>query len=132
MFRKTMLAGSLAACLTSAVKAESYLCIEEKVTGFAVQKGGWQEASFTPTRKWLVNVEQGGLKATPFGEELPMFEGIDCSTNAIGMLCHNFLGHLSINTVHLRLLRTYVIGYTDGVDNNDNTPAIAIGTCVRM
>lgn len=132
MFRDTMLTGFIVACLASAVQAEDYLCIEEQVTGFAVQNSGWQGTTFKPTRKWMVSTEQGAKKATQFGEEFPSFEGSECSVNAIGMLCQNFLGHLSINTDSLRMSRTYIIGYTSGQDNNDDTPTIAIGTCVKM
>ncbi len=48
--------------------------------------------------------------------------------------CQRFGGdwNWKMNLENGRFMSTYVLGYLDGIDNNDNTPSIEIGTCSRI
>ncbi len=46
-------------------------------------------------------------------------------------MCEKF-GWLIFNKETLRFADYYAFGYTDGVDNNDNTPAVTVGKCTRF
>ncbi len=46
--------------------------------------------------------------------------------------CRVIGGDLDVNLSNGRFLQSYVWGYVDGEDNNDNTPNIEIGKCSRI
>ena len=46
--------------------------------------------------------------------------------------CKMIGGDLEVNLSNGRFLRSYVWGYVDGEDNNNNTPYIEIGKCSRI
>lgn len=48
------------------------------------------------------------------------------------MSCTTILEEFRINVKTLRMMKVYAIGFIDGQDNNDNTPAIMVGTCSKI
>ncbi len=71
---------------------------------------------------------------TELGEKTPLLANCDDTyreqrTNEI--YCDG-LFTLRMNKETLRFLYSYFYGYTDGVDNNANTPALAIGKCTPL
>ena len=49
-----------------------------------------------------------------------------------GFSCVTFGGTLIFNYETLRYLETYTWGYTDGVDDVSDTPAITVGECTKI
>ena len=65
------------------------------------------------------------LKATdPFANFISDSSGL--------IACDLMGGRLNVNLTNGRFLKSYTFGYTDGVDNNDNTPAISVGVCTKI
>lgn len=46
--------------------------------------------------------------------------------------CRLWVGELKVSLENGRFLKTYSSGYVDGVNNNDNTPHVEIGTCSKL
>lgn len=114
------------------LRAETYLCIEDKKAGFALRESEWVVVDL-PLSKWLVTVQEDnedGTKVLRFGEHVPRFEGVSC-IGAVDVLCVNAFEQFNFSTVALRFVTSASSGYTREEDN-DGRPSIAIGTCAKM
>ena len=110
--------------------ADAYICVDEQNTGFVYEGGKWEVARFN-LGKWLVNTEEGG-KVTKFGQDYSSFSGEDCPSMSNLIFCMSGHGHFRMSSETMRFSRSYTHGYTDGAENNDNTPVLTIGTCAKM
>ena len=57
-----------------------------------------------------------------------------CSISKSGnnFVCQGLLGQLYFSPKSGRFIKTYIAGYWDGKDNNENTPAITRGRCSKI
>lgn len=46
--------------------------------------------------------------------------------------CRAYGGPLTVNFNNLRFMSTYLYGFVDGMDNNENTPFIHVGKCTKI
>lgn len=133
-----------------AQEAESYLCVEEIVTGFTVNEatGQWRDASFIADAKFIVRPKKADefewlapeAGTTPYvvirvGSRTPSYVcryGVDGGVCIYSSLFER-LGTFELNTSTLRYTRTYVWGWNyqhpDDGQVDDDTPLIAIGSC---
>jgi hypothetical protein len=132
---------------------QSWLCIDESVTGFAFKDQRWQQTNFEEGKYIVRPLVQGDTGFDPggpvqrygvftFGEDTiayTCYDGFNLLSSAtysdIPVLNCGGFGQFRFDRDTLRFLRTYVDGYTyipEGGDNNDNTPLIAIGTCSKI
>ena len=106
----------------------SYLCISDKSTGFTFNSNSksWTQTTFNDT-KYLLTKSNNGWEWKDFGSTF----GWECGafTDAGLINCSNYSGSVLFNKTNLRFLKTYILGYVDGTDNQNNTPAIVIGKC---
>ena len=113
---------------TFANSQTSYLCIADESTGFFydTKLNSWASTKFTP-QKYLLTKKDNGWEWKDFGSK----SGWVCGEfNQYGIFnCSLMVGHVRFNKNNLRFLRTYIFGYVDGENNNDNTPNVTIGKC---
>ena len=71
--------------------------------------------------------KNGKWKVKDFGSSIEE----DCDEpNKVGSFrCEIFFGEFLVNLKTKRFLKSYLFGYIDGNDNNNNTPAVTIGKC---
>ena len=133
---------SVALFLLSATHAgavERYLCIGDAATGFSWSGSGWVQTKFkVADSKFIIQPltpdeqlrwkREGELGLTNIGDNSP---SSFCKQNGDTIEC-DFVWRTSINTKTLRFLAVYPEGYTDGSDNNENTPGMTIGKCSRF
>lgn len=111
--------------------AQDYLCIPTGASGFTFNSVSkkWENTFFRlGDEKNILKKVANGYQWRDFGRST----GPLCSDgfNEYGYLhCNVYFGNLVINKKTLRYVETYMSGYTDGVDKNENTPNIKIGTC---
>ncbi len=109
----------------------SYLCIPTKATGFYYNKSTkeWTNSTFkVGDEKLLIKKKGSSWEWSKFGDKISHktcgyrtdVEQVDCLTSG---------GDLTLNLKTLRYIQILLYGYIDGVDSNDNTPAITIGKC---
>lgn len=128
----------------------SWVCAQEQVTGFAYDKTSkkWVQTRFTASAKYLVSsvasdspyydqsipelIVQYGV--TEFGKD---FIGYACKNGFFGtsLSCEG-PGDFIFNSASLRFVATYKFGYVavggNGEEDVGNTPAVEIGTCVKL
>lgn len=90
-------------------------------------------------KAYLVSIAQHGNDTT--------FDAVGCATkiNRLRLInpfihfieegefsCNTFGGEWSMNISNGRFLSTYTWGYVDGVNSNDNTPSIEVGSCSKI
>ena len=106
----------------------SYLCISDKNTGFTFNptSKSWVQTNFSES-KYILTKSSNGWEWKDFGSTL----GWECGAfNDSGRInCSNYSGSVLFNKTNLRFLSTYILGYIDGADSQNNTPAITIGKC---
>lgn len=111
----------------------SYLCIPNKTTGFSFDsnKNNWVTSEFitTESKRILIKTDSN-WEWRRFGNKF----GEKCGSisEAGWLICNAFFGTVRFNKNNLRFVETYTFGYTDGKNNNDNTPSISIGTCTPL
>src|SRR5262245_60253138 len=135
--------GLLLAALPALASAESYLCVDEQMTGFwfNTTKKIWEQSKFSPDRKYLVkpNSDQsvkGKWIVSEFGQTAP-YAWSESDFSSIGVIrLKGDSGEFAMNRKNLRFVRTYIGGYwTDaipglkGVEWEESTPVISIGKC---
>lgn len=130
----------------AAVPPHGFLCVADNSTGFNFDGERWRQSSLAPDTKFFL--KPLGEKATELADELgnegstwgyftfdgPLFAAAACTLKAaapsefLGMHCKGVY-EVEFNADNLRFLWIYSWGYTDGSDDNENTPAMAIGKC---
>lgn len=122
--------------------SNTYLCISEESTGFYYEKGQWGRASFNVKNdKFILREiktgESGYLDKEnsygifPIGEKQPELQcGISESED--NFVCQGLLGQLYFSPKSGRFIKTYITGYWDGIDSNENTPVITRGRCSKI
>jgi hypothetical protein len=108
----------------------TYLCIATKSTGFYYDKSSkeWTNTTFKISdSKKLIKKKGSSWEWSEFGDKHSRPYCKERGKDYVD--CNTFGGELSLNTKNMRYMETYIFGYIDGQDNNDNTPAITIGKC---
>ena len=112
---------------------EGYLCISEAAGGVSFEKNSqkWRGTAFkTDNKKILINKKNNKWMMKEFDSQ---FESDCTSPNEYGyMFCDKILGEFKFNIKNRRYISTYIAGYIDGLNNNDNTPSIEIGVCSKL
>lgn len=111
----------------------SYLCIPSKSTGFSFDnnKNSWVVSTFITTESKRILIKSNSKwEWRRFGDKW----GEPCGdiSEAGWLTCNGFFGTVRFNKNNLRYVETYTFGYTDGKNNNENTPSISIGTCTPL
>jgi hypothetical protein len=139
-----------------------WFCTEDAVAGVSYNEAynKWESTHFRTGKRLLLNVSFlenvkhdllqkmiGTYKVTlsPHGSDdkdtcytqNPQLKNTNPFANFIfdnsgWISCDLMGGELKVNLTNGRFLKSYTFGYTDGVDNNENTPGIAIGVCTRI
>jgi hypothetical protein len=137
--------------------AGSYLCIPDAAGGVYFDEASkrWQGAIFNvEDKKLVVSIKVLGLKEykilfstlsemvldyevkvsvigreglycnTPNGEPLAIYES--------GIFQCGLLYKYRFDLNKLRYVEFYTAGFVDGIDNNDNTPAVTVGRCSKF
>jgi hypothetical protein len=137
----------------------AYFCAAEIAGGLAYDEVGrkWHGAVFKATERFVlrlkfVDTQKGVLSndkdtiyknfsvtVTEAGSNIatPCIQlGVDRPTvpigNYPGFTCYVGYSEHSFNLANNRYLKVYDIGYTDGHDNNENTPAVSGGVCTKI
>lgn len=109
---------------------DSYLCVSEAMGGIAYDSSTrkWEGAKFTNSNEKIILVKKNGVwKLRNFGST---FENECGKMNEFGTFrCNILFGEFLFNSKTKRFLKSYVVGYVSGEDNNDNTPAVMAGVC---
>ncbi len=112
---------------------EGYLCVSEAAGGVSFDKNSqkWRGTVFrNDNKKILISKKNDKWIVKEFDNS---FETECEPPNEYGyMFCNKIFGELKFNTKNKRYISTYLSGYIDGKDNNDNTPAIEIGICSKL
>lgn len=122
-----------------------YVCVSDETTGFFFENGKWGQASFRDSRKFILK-EVDAQSAGPswvVGEKI--WELVETGMASPIAFCSdwtNLIKRERSNAIRcsglykaefdkstLRFLLSYFVGYTDGADNNENTPTLSIGKC---
>jgi len=112
---------------------EGYLCVSEAAGGVSYDKGSktWKGTSFNiKSEKQLITKKGNKWIIKDFGSTLENECTISSASNI--MKCDKIHSDLILNTKTLRYISSYLWGYIDGVDNNNNTPHIEIGICTKL
>jgi hypothetical protein len=118
---------------TSALSA-NYVCESEFVAGFWFD-GDWiVNQGIYNLDKFLVSENDGVVTISAFGSKSapPFFGPLACKSEPTAITCDTSYGQFRLSKLTRRYVESYVEGYWDGVDNNDNTPYVKIGSCAEM
>lgn len=140
---RTTILAALLLCSISSTAADGYICVTEVATGVAYDENrkAWRSTHFTnrPTYIFRKLKKDEKVRYRLSATELPwgVFETGEsypkayCEDFGIGTVldCGRFIEKFRMSKETLRFIGYYMFGYVDGVDNNDNTPAILIGKC---
>jgi hypothetical protein len=122
------------------LSGEQYLCMPDKVTGFAFDTHlrKWEIATFDSEKKYLVSVgtlNPLGLKTSKVAEIGSVLSMATCDGgfNESGYLfCSGFV-NFRFNKNSGRFISVYMHGYLSGDDTgSSDTPYIEIGKCSRL
>ena len=115
--------------------ADSYLCVEQRVTGFSfdMQSRNLVSSEFTANSKFIVAWSGNSLRleVKRIGLAMPF---ADCEDKWTGVIrCHGPLGDFRMNVRTLRFISTHVIGYLSGDPNQDTVSeggaSLSLGEC---
>lgn len=108
---------------------EAYLCIATQTAGFYFNNKNkqWESTKFqTSDVKYLLKKKSNGWEFMDFGSNA----GLACGNfHQSRLKCDLILGELYFDNKTLRFLKTYVTGYIDGRNSNEDTPSVQIGSC---
>jgi hypothetical protein len=131
-FKPYLLAVTLSLAAASAAEAQTrtYLCIGDLSTGFVWLADTWKETTFhVRNDRFAVKIEDLEVTVTRIGNDYPSHTctlyAADATQFACGGLGYGFV----MNLTNLRYQDYYGLGYVDGGDSPDNTPALTIGKC---
>lgn len=115
------------------IAQENFLCVSEALGGVAYDKTKkrWEGTKFTNTnQKIIISKKNDDWKIREFEDG---FERNCGKITEHGILrCDVFFGEFVFNINTKRFLQSYMVGYINGEDNNNNTPAVTIGTCGKF
>jgi len=127
------------------VNADQWLCVADKSTGFQFKDGKWGQVRFKiDESKFILRKfredEDGFGKSGPYGvmqlgSDYPLYKCSELTDWGDGMrffYCDSVNGDFRFSTVSGRFIRSYMGGYWDGKDNNNDTPLIEIGRCSKI
>lgn len=137
------------------IQDASYFCTAEYSAGLAYDKASkrWVSSTFNPRQKFVLALKYAGSRAvgdkksdafdvtvTDAGSNLavPCFDWSDPSTSPAvpirggNLRCTGTIFEYIFNRDSNRFLSIYAVGYIDGKDNNEDTPAISGGTCTKI
>ena len=133
------------ACLPAGLaNAESYLCMDELVTGFRfTPQTGWREASFKAEGKHVIkpSINKGEWIVVRVGGSADGVVYCASSFDDSGEFrCNSYGTDFLMNKKNLRFLMIHTYGYwSDPIPGEktpyregDDNPAIAIGKCVLL
>jgi hypothetical protein len=151
-------ASSIVSGAQGAGKDASYFCASEASAGLSYNPTlkRWDGAVFRPSVKFIAKMkfiksgiaphslggdksaDQYSMTVTTSGSDL----SLPCTDAAWGDPRNVWVedGHFQcealeryiINLNTHRFLNSYEIGYVNGVDNNENNPAMSVGTCTKI
>jgi hypothetical protein len=138
-------------------KDAAYYCVAEFAGGLAYDAGTkkWQGASFRTDNKFVMRMKYVGSRGQGSGLTGSLTEYMVTITQAgdsyaapctddgsyeaksvlssnTWVFCNSSLADYKFNLKANRFLSVYALGYVDGTDNNDNTPAMTGGTCTKI
>ena len=112
---------------------EGYLCVSEAAGGvsFDQTQKKWKGTTFrNSNEKILIYKKNNQWTMKKFASTV---ENKCTSPNEYGfMFCDIFGGELKLSIKSGRYMSTYIVGYIDGKDNDENTPHIEIGVCTAL
>ncbi len=143
------------------IRDAAFFCLEEFGGGitFDKQTRRWRSATFRPADKFVLKVAfiEKRTEKDPVGndEEVLLYyisitkqgtqqqsfcfstsrerKGLGVRIDAEGFFsCSHSLEDYSFNLKHLRFLKTYIVGYINGIDSSSDTPAVMGGTCTKI
>jgi len=137
MKRESFVVLVLVLTLTSAPlnAGDRYLCVPQQAAGFSFDESlsRWksinlvaEDVTFIISKVTSSRSALAIVSAESNNEECRSKQGF-VNTNEAYFEC--VFGEFRFNKSTGRFLRTYTAGYTDGLDNQENTPAIVIGRC---
>jgi hypothetical protein len=126
-----------------AVADEQYLCVPDQTTGFAFDKrAGWQGQNLNASdTKYLVrrskpddpNPANAKWLVFELGQKAAFAECSRDFSSTGSLSCSGFgVYEWRLNKNNMRFLLAYLAGYTNGADNNDDTPSVTIGKCAPL
>lgn len=128
--------------LVSFAAENAYLCIPEESTGFYYDNGSWGRSKFNVSgKKYIIRKLKDGEMCisnpdAPYGvfDLGDNFAIMGCYSDKDfkGFHCVCSSGELFFSTESGRFIETYIRGYWDGKDNNNNTPTITRGRCSKF
>lgn len=116
---------------------KTLLCVTEAVSGVSYDSSSkkWRSTAFkNNNEKHFLIENKGEWKYKTFED---FFEA-KCNHYRIGstqefrLICPILEGEFRYGSSKKRFLSSYLVGYFDGSDNNNNTPAVSIGTCTEI
>lgn len=141
-------------------KDVSYFCVAEATGGlsFNTAQKKWIGTAFKPTEKFVLRLKfvdlRVGTTKSDKDEYYANFEAtltesgsnwqsrctqlgaVDKTAVSIGkydnFTCYANVQEYVFNLTNNRYLSVYAYGYTDGVENNDNTPGVTGGVCTKI
>lgn len=129
-FTAAFISATLGLIPIPALAQDSYLCVSEAIGGIAYDSSTrkWEGTKFKNKNEKIILVKKNGVwKLKDFGST---FEN-DCGKmNEFGTFrCDILFGEFLFNSKTKRFLKSYLVGYVSGEDNNNDTPAVMAGTC---
>jgi hypothetical protein len=109
----------------------TYLCIAEQATGFKWEQGSWRSVDFKVAADKFFVLPRGadGYLVRGVGQGASPADAT-CTGDDTYLDCHSdTLEDYRISIKRLRFLRTYLIGYVEGLDHSEDTPMVEIGRC---
>ncbi len=129
--------------LATAANAEQYLCVADAATGFYFEDGKWISTKFrTNSSKYIIRrFKEGEYFSTeakpygvfPLGKKAAKYSCYGPNPPEVrNFNCDGGFGEFLFSPKSGRYLRTYTVGYYEGVDTNKNSPQIEIGKCSEI
>ena len=133
MKAKLFIASLVCLQATSALSA-NYVCESEFAAGFWFD-GDWigKQGPYHYD-KFLISDDDGQVTISAFGNRSAprFFGGFACKSEPLAITCDNYWGQFRLSKRSRRYIESDLLGYWDGVDNNENTPIVKIGSCAEM
>jgi hypothetical protein len=140
MLRLITAALAISLATEPALASAKYLCIADKATGFSWTGSEWAPTTFKVEKDKFVIADLPAdnlmrikdptltIGVTGLGKLLPSYF---CKAGPV-LECIGPGGDMRIDLTTLRFMSWYLLAYTNGEDDNDDTPSIEIGRCTKM
>lgn len=141
-------------------RSVSYYCTTDAAGGvnYDKQNQRWKSANFKPDKPFVLKLKLVGSSREKMFDWSPvsMVNRFEVLTTEAGsnfdrpcrntkdakspvevwgdgwLFCDFNLTELRFNPSNNRFMTSYLIGYVDGDDNNENTPSISVGVCTKV